>query len=116
MVQKQYLYGLKSQNNDSDMTLKHPNLVFEWCHSSSASRQSPCNRGPRVTTSVAKATRLITLPGDISKIPAVATAASRAAQSFGKLPRGRGIRESSSRRHCICVGPRNKKTQMSFVS
>ncbi len=77
-------------------------LVFEWYSISSASRQSPCSRGPRVRTSITMATQPNNLSGDRNAMPPIVMAASAAAHTLGKFPRGRGMRASSSLRLCIC--------------
>lgn len=76
--------------------------MFEWCSTSSARRHSRCNRGPRVRMSTTMATQPSNPLGDSRMTPPVVMAASIAAHSFGKFPRGRGRRASWSRRDCIC--------------
>ena len=79
-------------------------LVFEWCSISSASRQSPCSRGPRVRMSITMATQPNNLSGDRNSMPTIVMAASATAHTLGKAPRGRGMRASWSWSDCICQG------------
>lgn len=77
-------------------------LVFEWYISSSASRQSPCSKGPTVSMSTAMAIQPSNFSGENKSMHPIVMATGTAAQSLGKLPRGWGIRASCSRGHCIC--------------
>lgn len=77
-------------------------LVFEWCSISSASRQTPCKRGPRVRMSITMATQPNNISGDSRVTAPVVMAASTAAHTLGKCPRGRGMRKSWSCSDCIC--------------
>lgn len=79
-------------------------LVLEWYSISSDSKQRPCSRGPRVSIRITTAAQPNNLSGDRNRTLPVVKAASATAHTWGKAPRGWGMRASWSLRHCICQG------------